>query len=144
MQLVKKKELNREKETFSDAIEMFVHRGHKEKTAQAPNGVTGGVVLGLTLLSPFPEIPVEAAIAAELTGVAVPLRLIPTPTIPAISSSLLTIGTPVIATACIRGVSIPVPDGVCILGVPIMAEGGVPDIAEGDCHPGLAPSPLGT
>lgn len=120
---------------FSDAIAMFIHRDHEVETIQAPNGVTGGVVLGLALLIPCPT-------TAELTGVAVPLLLAPTPTMPAISSSLLTIGRPVIATACIRGVSIPVPDGVCILGVPII-EGGVPIIAEGDCHPGLAPSPLG-
>lgn len=128
--------MDKEIETLSDAIAMFIHRDHEVKTTQAPNGVTGGVVLGLALLIPCPT-------TAELTGVAVPLLLAPTPIMPAISSSLLTIGTPVIATACILGVSIPVPDGVCILGVPIMLEGGVPIMAEGDCHPGLAPSPLG-
>lgn len=120
---------------------MFVHR---DDQSQATNGVKGGVVLGLTLLSPFPVAPPDEAATTAPTGVADPLFIIATATIPAISSSLLTIGIPVIATAAIRGVIIPVPEGVCILGEPIIAEGGVPVIAEGDCHPGLAPSPAGT
>lgn len=113
---------------------------HRDDQSQATNGVKGGVVLGLTLLNPFPVAPPDDA----PTGVADPLLIIATATIPAISSSLLTIGIPVIATAAIRGVTIPVLEGVCVLGEPIMAEGGVPVIAEGDCHPGLAPSPAGT
>lgn len=133
--------MNKETETFSNAIAMFVHR---DDQSQATSGVKGGVVLGLALLNPFPVAPPDDAATTAPTGVADPLFIIATATIPAISSSLLTIGIPVIATAAIRGVTIPVPEGVCILGEPIMAEGGVPVIAEGDCHPGLTPSPAGT
>lgn len=120
---------------------MFVHC---DDQSQATSGVKGGVVLWLTLLNPFPVASPDDAATTAPTGVADPLLITATATIPAISSSLLTIGIPVIATAAIRGVTIPVLEGVCALGEPIMAEGGVPVIAEGDCHPGLAPSPAGT